>query len=80
VNPRNDPGTRVPMERSREWARGRAIARRSRRTAARCYRRSGNNEEAARLYDEFLPLWGTEADEFPLVKKAKEERRRLRPM
>ncbi len=47
--------------------------------AAGCYRRLGNTKEAARLYDDFLRLWGTEASELPQVKKAKEELRGLRP-
>ena len=48
--------------------------------AARCYRRLGNDKEAARLYSEFLHLWGTEGSQLPQVKKAKEELRGLRPM
>jgi tetratricopeptide (TPR) repeat protein len=47
--------------------------------AARCHRRLGNDKEAAKLYDEFLRLWGKEANDLPLVKKAKEELRSLRP-
>ncbi len=48
--------------------------------AARCHRQLGNDKEAARLYDEFLHLWGTEASQLPQVKEAKEELRGLRPM
>lgn len=48
--------------------------------AARCYRSLGDYREAAKLYDEFLHLWGMEASELPQVKKAKEELRGLRPM
>jgi tetratricopeptide (TPR) repeat protein len=47
--------------------------------AARCYKNLGNDREAARLYDEFLHLWGTEAKDIPQVKKAKEELKDLRP-
>jgi tetratricopeptide (TPR) repeat protein len=47
--------------------------------AARCYRRLGNDKEGARLYDEFLHLWGTEARDLPQVKRAKEELKGLRP-
>jgi len=46
--------------------------------AARCHRRLGNDKEAAKLYGEFLRLWGKEANDLPPVKKAKEELRGLR--
>jgi serine/threonine protein kinase len=45
--------------------------------AARCYYLLGNTKEAAPLYEKFLRLWGTEANELPLVTKVSEELRGL---